>query len=196
MRLALRLLLLIGGAALPACQPSASRQALAPDPLPAAPAPNGDVTWDLSVDRSVTRIDWPDTGSNDYYTIEGKGGDFDFRLCLKDGRTVHARLQAVAARRRWGKVEGLELTTAPKTTLEAYRHAKEWLRQFQFPAEESAKLETWLTHAQAGDNANLKLQLAESRQAFIVRLVNDGSTDKPWSVGFDFDWSASCGCHD
>jgi hypothetical protein len=151
-------------------------------------------TWDLAEERNPNKIGWPkDKGNNKVYAIEG---DFDFHLKVKDGKNFDGRVRQVQSRRSGGLIEGIEITTQPQATEEAYTRAKGMLDNLGFGQAEKDKLEAWYAKAKAGDFNNLDLTFKNSYdRIYTVHVINDGTSELPWSVGLDIDWTKVCGCH-
>jgi hypothetical protein len=152
------------------------------------------VLWDVAEDRAPGKIGWPkDQGNNNVYVLEG---DFQFQLKVKDGKNFDGRVRQVEARRKGALVEGVEITGHPEATDETYTHAKTMLQDLGFGQRDLEKLDAWYAKAKKGDFDNLDLSIKNSYdRVYTVHVVNDGTSELPWSVGLDIDWSKVCGCH-
>jgi hypothetical protein len=161
-------------------------------------APEGEkipvVEWDFREERNPKKAGWPTgQGNNNTFTIEG---DFEFHLRLQDGKDVVQRVRQVNGRKEYELVKNVELTTAPKGTDTAYAEAKGLLESLGFDKAAIEKLEAWHKKAAAGNYDNLDLETKNSyNRVFTVHLINDGTSEQPWSIGLDIDWSKVCGCH-
>jgi hypothetical protein len=152
------------------------------------------VEWDFREERNPKKAGWPTgQGNNNTFTIEG---DFEFHLRLQDGKDVVERVRQVNGRKEYELVKNVELTTAPQTTDAAYTEAKRLLESLGFDKTSIDSLEAWHKKAAGGNFDNLDLKTENSyNRVFTVHLINDGTSDQPWSVGLDIDWSKVCGCH-
>jgi hypothetical protein len=152
------------------------------------------ITWDLATERDPKKVGWPkDQGNNKVFAIEG---DFHFHLKVKDGRNFDGRVRQVQSRRNATLIEGVEITTEPESTEQAYIRAKGMLQTLGFGKKDLEKLEAWHEKAKSGDFNNFDLTLKNSyERIYKIHIVNDGTSELPWSVGLDIDWSRVCGCH-
>lgn len=152
------------------------------------------VEWDFREERNPKKAGWPTgQGSNNTFTIEG---DFEFHLRLQDGKDVVQRVRQVNGRKEYELVKNVEMTTAPKGTDMAYAEAKGMLESLGFDKKAIEQLEAWHKKAAAGNYDNLDLKTENSyNRVFTVHLINDGTSEQPWSIGLDIDWSKVCGCH-
>lgn len=165
-----------------------------PDESGVAPATVPAVKWDFSVERSPKNVSWPaDKGENNYYTLEG---DFKFGLKLKDGTHIDQHVRQVNARRQGTLIEGIETTSHPQSTDDTFQQTQHLMGSLGFGNAALNTLNDWHAKAQKGqyDNLELKTQNADQR-VFTLHIINDGTSELPWSIGLDIDWSKVCGCH-
>ncbi|HVS73728.1 MAG TPA: hypothetical protein VHQ47_21070 [Phycisphaerae bacterium] len=152
------------------------------------------VEWDFRTERDPAKVGWPTgQGDNDTFTIEG---DFVFHLLLQDGKDVNQRVHQVNGQKSGNLVESVQTTTAPESTDQAYGEAKQMLQALGFDKKALGDLEAWHKKAVAGNYDNLDLKVENSyNRVFTLHLVNDGTSEHPWSLGLDVDWKRVCGCH-
>jgi hypothetical protein len=151
------------------------------------------VTWDLREARKTEKVGWPKEQGNS--TVLSVGGDFEFHLMVKDGKDFEGRARIVEARRSGDSVEGVEITGHALSTDDAFGQAKDLMERMGFGAADQATLQAWHAQAKEGNYNNLKIEMKNSySRKYTVRIVNDGTSEMPWSVGFDVDWTKVCGC--
>ncbi|HVX87108.1 MAG TPA: hypothetical protein VH253_20150 [Phycisphaerae bacterium] len=152
------------------------------------------VEWDFRAERDPAKVGWPTgQGENDTFTIEG---DFIFHLRLQDGHDVNQRVHQVNGQKTGNLVESVQTTTGPEATEQVYGEAKQMLESLGFDKKALEDLEAWHKKAAAGSYDNLDLKVENSyNRVFTLHLVNDGTSEQPWSLGLDVDWKRVCGCH-
>jgi hypothetical protein len=123
-------------------------------------------------------------------------GDFRFDLKMQDNEEFDERVSHVETRRDDDTIESIEITAAPESTRKARQHVLSILSHLGSGDREVAAVEAWYSKVQAGDYSNLEITtMSATDRQYVVHAVNDGTSEAPWSVGLDIDWTHACGCH-